>query len=126
MHADASDCHLMHDVWQAALKRLQLEYVDLVFCHRPDPFTPIEETVRALNFVNEQGWAFYWGTSEWTGQQITEVHDHHVPAVKLPTKMPSVAWSSNPVTSVLAVCIRSHGKVTVACISEFQSVIHRN
>lgn len=60
-------------VWQAALKRLQLEYVDLVFCHRPDPFTPIEETVRAMNFVIEQGWAFYWGTSEWSGQQITEV-----------------------------------------------------
>lgn len=57
---------------KAALKRLQLEYVDLVFCHRPDPFTPIEETVRAMNFVIDQGWAFYWGTSEWTGQQITE------------------------------------------------------
>lgn len=62
------------DVVQAALKRLQVDYVDLVFCHRPDVFTPIEETVRAMNFVIDQGWAFYWGTSEWTAQQITEVH----------------------------------------------------
>lgn len=60
---------------QAALKRFQLDYVDLVFCHRPDVTTPIEETVRAMNFVIEQGWAFYWGTSEWTAQQITEVSD---------------------------------------------------
>lgn len=45
---------------QASLKRLQLEYVDLVFCHRPDTTTPIEETVRAMNFVIDQGWAFYW------------------------------------------------------------------
>lgn len=61
---------------QAALKRFQLDYVDLVFCHRPDVYTPIEETVRAMNFVIEQGWAFYWGTSEWSAQQITEVsHD---------------------------------------------------
>lgn len=59
---------------QAALKRFQLDYVDLIFCHRPDVFTPIEETVRAMNFVIEQGWAFYWGTSEWSAQQITEVH----------------------------------------------------
>lgn len=58
---------------QAALKRLQLDYVDIVFAHRPDIFTPIEETVRAFNFVIEQGWAFYWGTSEWTAQQLTEV-----------------------------------------------------
>jgi len=49
---------------QASLARLQLEYVDLVFCHRPDPKTPIEETVRAMNWVIEKGWAFYWGTSE--------------------------------------------------------------
>ena len=63
---------------QAALKRLQLDYVDLIFCHRPDVFTPIEETVRAMNFVIEQGWAFYWGTSEWSAQQITEVtHPPH-------------------------------------------------
>ena len=54
----------------ASLERLQLEYVDLVFCHRPDPRTPIEETVRGMNFLIDQGLAFYWGTSEWTAQMI--------------------------------------------------------
>ncbi|GMH32412.1 hypothetical protein BSKO_00246 [Bryopsis sp. KO-2023] len=57
---------------KASLERLQLDYVDVVFCHRPDPFTPIEETVRAMNHVIEKGQAFYWGTSEWSAQQITE------------------------------------------------------
>ncbi|KUF92106.1 hypothetical protein AM588_10003462 [Phytophthora nicotianae] len=54
---------------KASLKRFELDYVDLVFCHRADPFTPMEETVRAMNYVIEQGWAFYWGTSEWTAAQ---------------------------------------------------------
>jgi voltage-dependent potassium channel beta subunit len=54
----------------SALARLQLEYVDVVFCHRPDPHTPIEETVRAMNFLIDQGKAFYWGTSEWSAEQI--------------------------------------------------------
>ena len=56
----------------SALKRLQLEYVDLIFCHRPDIFTPIEETVRAMNHIIQQGKAFYWGTSEWSAAQIKE------------------------------------------------------
>lgn len=58
----------------AALKRLQLEYIDLIYCHRPDYQTPIEETVRAMNFVINQGWAFYWGTSEWSADQILEAY----------------------------------------------------
>jgi voltage-dependent potassium channel beta subunit len=53
-----------------ALKRLQLDYVDLVFCHRPDPDTPIEETVWAMDQVLRQGKAFYWGTSEWSAAEI--------------------------------------------------------
>ena len=53
-----------------ALKRLQMDYVDLVFCHRPDPETPIEETVRAMDIVIKQGKAFYWGTSEWSAAEI--------------------------------------------------------
>jgi aryl-alcohol dehydrogenase-like predicted oxidoreductase len=57
---------------KASLKRFDQEYVDLIFCHRPDPRTPIEETVRAMNFVIEQGWAFYWGTSEWNAHDIIE------------------------------------------------------
>ena len=56
----------------AALKRLQVEYVDLIFCHRPDKHTPVEETVRAMNQVINQGKAFYWGTSEWSASQIRE------------------------------------------------------
>lgn len=53
-----------------ALERLQLEYVDVVFAHRPDRQTPIEETVRAFNHIIDQGKAFYWGTSEWDADEI--------------------------------------------------------
>src|SRR5919202_1821261 len=53
-----------------ALRRFQMDYVDLVFCHRPDPNTPIEETVRAMDIVIKQGKAFYWGTSEWSAAEI--------------------------------------------------------
>lgn len=53
-----------------ALRRFQLDYVDLVFCHRPDPETPIEETVWAMDQVIRQGKAFYWGTSEWSAADI--------------------------------------------------------
>ena len=55
-----------------ALNRLQLGYIDLIFAHRPDINTPIEETVRAFNHVINQGKAFYWGTSEWSPAQIME------------------------------------------------------
>jgi voltage-dependent potassium channel beta subunit len=61
--------HIVEGV-NSALKRLQLDYVDLVFCHRPDPDTPIEETVRAMDIVIKQGKAFYWGTSEWSAVEI--------------------------------------------------------
>jgi len=57
-----------------SLKRMGLEYVDLVFAHRPDIHTPIEETVRAFNHLINQGKAFYWGTSEWSAQQIMEAY----------------------------------------------------
>jgi voltage-dependent potassium channel beta subunit len=53
-----------------SLRRLQMDYVDLVYCHRPDPKTPIEETVRAMDVVIKQGKAFYWGTSEWSAAEI--------------------------------------------------------
>ena len=56
----------------ASLKRLQLDHVDLLYCHRPDPDTPIEETVRAMNHVLNQGKALYWGTSEWSAEDIRE------------------------------------------------------
>ncbi|KAG2433996.1 hypothetical protein HYH02_012457 [Chlamydomonas schloesseri] len=59
-------------MFQAALSRLQTGYVDLLFCHRPDPDTPIEETVRAMNHCLDRGWALYWGTSEWSAKQISQ------------------------------------------------------
>ena len=55
-----------------SLKRLDLDFVDLLFCHRADPNTPIEETVHAMHNIVEQGKALYWGTSEWTAEQIRE------------------------------------------------------
>ncbi|MFU8826158.1 MAG: potassium channel beta subunit family protein [Brevefilum sp.] len=58
-----------------ALKRLQLEYVDLVFAHRPDPETPIEETVFAFNQIIREGKAFYWGTSEWSAAEVMRATD---------------------------------------------------
>ncbi|MFP4207982.1 MAG: potassium channel beta subunit family protein [Wenzhouxiangella sp.] len=57
-----------------ALKRLQVDYLDLFFCHRPDIDTPIEETVRAMHQLVMQGKVLYWGTSEWSARQITEAH----------------------------------------------------
>ena len=68
----------------AALARLQMDYVDLIFCHRPDIRTPIEETVRAMSYLVDSGKAFYWGTSEWSAAQIIEAYgvarrEHLVP-----------------------------------------------
>jgi voltage-dependent potassium channel beta subunit len=62
------------DACHAALKRLQVDYLDLFFCHRPDVDTPIEETARAMHDLIAQGKVMYWGTSEWNAQQITEAH----------------------------------------------------
>lgn len=62
------------DAAHAALKRLRVDYLDLFFCHRPDLDTPIEETVRAMTNLITQGKVLYWGTSEWTAQQLTEAH----------------------------------------------------
>lgn len=59
----------------AALQRLGMDYVDLIYCHRPDPDTPIEETVWAMNHLLNQGKALYWGTSEWSAAQIRRAYD---------------------------------------------------
>lgn len=64
----------VHDACNAALRRLRVDYLDLYFCHRPDIDTPIEETVRAMHNLVQQGKVIYWGTSEWSAQQITEAH----------------------------------------------------
>lgn len=73
-----------------SLARLQLDYVDLVFCHRPDPNTPIEETVWAMSDMITQGKALYWGTSEWSADEIrcaweiAERHHLHKPVMEQP------------------------------------------
>ncbi len=72
------------------LRRLDLDYVDIVFCHRPDPTTPIEETCRAMHDIVSRGRAFYWGTSEWEASdivaaiEIAERHHLHRPIVEQP------------------------------------------
>ena len=94
--------HLVEGI-HSSLARMQLDHVDLcvlppyppsthhqvppaeqefhlhasrrVFCHRPDPITPIWETVRAMNFIIDQGLAYYWGTSMWTANQLAEARD---------------------------------------------------
>jgi voltage-dependent potassium channel beta subunit len=63
--------HIMEGV-NASLRRLGLDYVDLVFCHRPDASTPIEETVRGMSRLIDEGKAFYWGTSEWHSYDILQ------------------------------------------------------
>jgi voltage-dependent potassium channel beta subunit len=65
--------HLVEGV-NASLQRLQMDYVDLLFCHRPDLYTPVEETVWTMNQIIQQGKAFYWGTSEWSAMQIMEAY----------------------------------------------------
>lgn len=58
----------------AALKRLQVDYLDMYFCHRPDKNTPVEETVWAMHQLIMQGKILYWGTSEWSAQEIQEAY----------------------------------------------------
>ncbi len=78
------------DAIDGSLERLQMDHVDLVFCHRADPVTPIEETVRALSDIIDSGRALYWGTSEWTADEIraaweiAERHHLHKPVMEQP------------------------------------------
>jgi len=73
-----------------SLQRLGLEHIDLVYCHRPDPNTPVEETVRAMSDMITQGKALYWGTSEWPAADIraawetAERHHLHKPVMEQP------------------------------------------
>ncbi|MGM9482881.1 potassium channel beta subunit family protein [Roseateles sp. NT4] len=81
--------YLMQAV-DGSLKRMQLEHLDLIYCHRPDPNTPIEETVWAMSDIIRQGKALYWGTSEWSASdiraawEIAERHHLHKPVVEQP------------------------------------------
>ena len=64
----------IYEACRNSLKRLQLDYLDLFYCHRPDPNTPIEETVRAMDNLVHQGKVLYWGTSEWSAADIMRAH----------------------------------------------------
>lgn len=64
----------IYEACRRSLKRLQLDYLDLFFCHRPDPNTPIEETVRAMDDLIRQGLVLYWGTSEWSAADIMRAY----------------------------------------------------
>ncbi|HEX4903506.1 MAG TPA: aldo/keto reductase [Acidimicrobiales bacterium] len=74
----------------ASLDRMGLEHLDVIFCHRADPETPLEETVWAMSDAIDRGWALYWGTSEWTADEIraaweiAERHHLHKPVVEQP------------------------------------------
>ncbi len=78
------------DACHAALKRLRVDYLDLYYCHRPDPDTPIGETVRAMDTLVRQGKVLYWGTSEWSALQVEEAvdfakhHNLHGPTMEQP------------------------------------------
>ena len=74
----------VHEACHAALERLRVDHLDLFFCHRPDPETPIAETVRAMHDLVAQGKVLYWGTSEWSAEEIAEAYgaaqrDHLTP-----------------------------------------------
>jgi voltage-dependent potassium channel beta subunit len=65
--------HLLEGTWNS-LKRLQLDYVDILYCHRPDPEVPMEEVVWTMDQIVRSGLAFYWGTSEWSAEEIERAH----------------------------------------------------
>jgi voltage-dependent potassium channel beta subunit len=87
--------HIMESITKS-LKRLGTEYVDIYFCHRPDPNTPMRETVLTMHNLVEQGLVHYWGTSEWSGAQIMEAYalceryGWHLPQVEQPQY--SLVW----------------------------------
>ncbi|MCP5321659.1 MAG: aldo/keto reductase [Pseudomonadales bacterium] len=78
------------DAIDGSLQRFGLDHIDLIYCHRPDPQTPVEETARAMSDIIEQGKALYWGTSEWSADDIraacavAERHGWHKPVVEQP------------------------------------------
>ncbi|MBW8850546.1 MAG: aldo/keto reductase [Xanthomonadales bacterium] len=80
----------VRDACDGALRRLRVDYLDLYFCHRPDPDTPVEETVWAMDALIRQGKVLYWGTSEWPAAMIREAariakqHDLHPPSMEQP------------------------------------------
>jgi voltage-dependent potassium channel beta subunit len=86
--------HIFESIHKS-LARIGTDYLDLYFCHRPDPETPIEETVRAMDDLVRQGKVLYWGTSEWSGEQL---HEAHRVAEKLGCHKP---WVEQPQLSLV-------------------------
>ena len=77
-----------------SLQRFGLDHIDLIYCHRPDPQTPVEETARAMSDIIDQGKALYWGTSEWSGRRAS------APPGRSPTAMAGTSrWSSSRSTT---------------------------
>ena len=89
-HQDTLNRKYLMQAIDGSLQRFGLDFIDLVYCHRPDPHTPLEETVRAMNDMIVQGKALYWGTSEWsaadiaTAWQIADRHGWHKPLMEQP------------------------------------------
>lgn len=89
-HRDTLNRKYLMQAIDGSLRRFGLEHVDLVYCHRPDPLTPLEETVRAMNDIIVQGKALYWGTSEWSAADIrgawaiADRHGWHKPLMEQP------------------------------------------
>ncbi|MCB1119486.1 MAG: aldo/keto reductase [Chlamydiia bacterium] len=84
--AGLSRKHLLEGM-DDSLRRLQMDYVDIVFCHRPDPMVSIFETVQAMEEIVASGKALYWGTSEWSAEEIVEAHElaeRYAPMVEQP------------------------------------------
>jgi len=111
MSEDANDRglsrkHIMESI-DRSLRRLGTDYVDLYFCHRPDPDTPLIETVRAMDDLIHRGKVLYWGTSEWSGEQIAAAHDlcerhgYYPPQVEQPQY--SMLWRERVEREILPV-----------------------
>ena len=89
-HKDTLNRKYLTQAIDGSLKRMGLDFIDLVYCHRPDPFTPIEETVWAMSDMISRGKALYWGTSEWSADAIraawaiAEKHHLHKPVMEQP------------------------------------------
>lgn len=89
-HKDTLNRKYLMQAIDGSLKRMGLDFVDLVYCHRPDPRTPIEETVWAMSDMISRGKALYWGTSEWSAEEIraawdiAERHHLHKPVMEQP------------------------------------------
>lgn len=89
-HRNTLNRKYLMQAMDGSLKRMQLDFIDLIFCHRPDPHTPIEETVWAMSDLISQGKALYWGTSEWSAGdiraafEIAERHHLHKPVMEQP------------------------------------------